>query len=368
MNEISTVPIDWSVLAVLQGAYEAQICIHCGYCGSKKLLGVGAAPLASEAIPLDPSMTAISYHSTGSDNPLGLEDVAAIIVPAIFWPGETKFLNPETPEFLSQPAVHEREVESFLERNHILDLRQRLFGSLYNKSERNLALMELASLDDECLPPFIIAELRRPVIDEDWKAQLVLAAEQIQFTNASDRDFLKMRLRDIASGLQKARDPKFEPMVWSAIRCLASMLSPNEVVTLTNFLRVPNGIETRQVALQAVQNIFANMPPPSNLSLETLADRVFYLASEGLNAEQFSPGKPAALVLNALLALAALGDTRLAGCVSRVAALKKDWFSRQLRTGLEKIGDRWKTGGHTVKGSRPPLDQVIRCIEYLGGH
>ena len=211
-------------------------------------------------------------------------------------------------------------------------------------------------------PQFIIDAFRSQFWSQEQdleeKATFILAVEKSQFTNPQVRQAVKSQLRTAAEMLWHTQDRRWEPIVWSAIRRYASMLLRPEVGTLGEFLDWTGAIDARQVTLQAIQNVFAVAPPPTGNEWRDLGDRVFQISKAALRPARLSPGKPAALAMNAVAAVAAVGDERLQECVQTVRAWDQPWFSRQVRHLLRELCALWPA-------ENPAAVQVAKAINAL---
>ncbi len=209
-------------------------------------------------------------------------------------------------------------------------------------NEREAALCFCAERDEDRAAAFLADELARDDIPNEWQDALVLCAETVQLHEDAVRHRLWSRLLKIAS--HRRRDPDdtaSKPAVFSAIRCLTSMIPVEELSRLLPLLEPPAPLETRLVTLQCIVNVFEAGPPTSPDQLVQLRDRIHELAIKFLDRDWLIAGERAAIALNAIQALASLGDERLTTCVSQVLGLRMDWFTRQLIRKLEEITDAW---------------------------
>jgi hypothetical protein len=207
------------------------------------------------------------------------------------------------------------------------------------------------SYDDDSLALLTLLEKDRdnradvptaPTEEEAEKARrFVLSAERTQYAAPKDRQAIKRQLKEAAELLWRTNKRSSESVVWSAIRRYASMLSRSEVDTLRGFLDWRWPIDTRQVTLQAIQNVFEISPPSAGNEYQQLRNQVFQMAQAALQPATLAPGKPAALAMNAVAAVAALGDPRLPECVQAVRAWDRPWFARQVRQVLREFTSDW---------------------------
>ena len=208
---------------------------------------------------------------------------------------------------------------------------------------REAALCLCVERDEERTAAFLVDELARNDIATEWQDALVLCAETIQFHEDAVRQRLWSRLLEIA--LRRRREPDdtvSKPVVFSAIRCLTSMIPVEELSQLLPFLEPPAPLETRLVTLQCVTNVFEAGPPTAPDQLVQLRDRIHELAIKFLDRDWLIAGERAAIALNAIQALACLGDDRLTSCVSQVLAMQMDWFARQVSRKLQEVADGWE--------------------------
>lgn len=209
---------------------------------------------------------------------------------------------------------------------------------------QRVAALWAGALTAECrMASYVAEQLVRPDITRPWQDALVLCAETLQFQDDEVRDHLWRRLLEIA--LQRRRDPDdtaSRPIVSSAIRCVASMIPVNEVPQFLPLLDPPDPLETRLVTLQAIVNVFELGPPTADNRLGPLRERVHELALKFLDRDWLVAGERAAIALNAVQALACLGEVRLTDCISRVVALRVNWFTRQLRQRLQETAQAWE--------------------------
>lgn len=268
-----------------------------------------------------------------------------------------------TDPVISSPS----KIDDFVFRKWREDLLWRLFNDFEPTPIRLSALVELAAVRDRSLPAFLTAELRAGHTDLEWLAGLVVATEQIQFSDDRDRDIVKGRLKLVVEQVVQTRDQRWEPVAWSAIRTHASMLSPQEAVELADYLPNDGVPETRIVTLQAIQNVFYNAPPADGLNLQRLRDAVAGVADLAFQASEPLPGDHAALAQEATFALAAVGDARLQGACEWAARWGRQWFTRQVRVGLEEIVGRW-ANAPLQPSDNSVLTRIKDCVAHLHRH
>ena len=210
-------------------------------------------------------------------------------------------------------------------------------------AEKIDAIQVCLEADEDKTANFIVDELCRDDLPQDWRDALVLFAETAQYREDSQRDRLWRRLLDIALTLREEPDKGQRPVVSSAIRTLASMIPEEDVNGLLPLLEPPNPIETRLVTLQGVAHIFEVRPPADADAVAPLANRVYELATKFLDRDWLIAGKNAAIGLNTVYALAAMGDPRLPTSVSAVLDLNEDWFTYQAILDSESLIKAWCT-------------------------
>lgn len=250
------------------------------------------------------------------------------------------------------------ELKLVIQQAKAMDLRNRLIERAVGIQEQAKALLDLVAAGDPDVSSLIAEELGQEWLKAEWKSVLVIAAEQAEFTDDSLRKTIKTRLRHVATEFYHTQDPKWEPVVWSAVRRYASMLTRGEVELLRSFLDWTGAIDARQVTLQAIQSIFESAPSEEDADLNALRDRVFTLAENTLRPESFASGKTAALAMNAVAALAALGDNRLSRCVQATLASGRAWFQHQVKELLQETCRGWSVD-HVV------TQRVLQAITAL---
>ncbi len=218
------------------------------------------------------------------------------------------------------------------------------------------ALNEWMILESDQAVLFVLSELENGSCNEEWLATLVFAAEDLRFDEEDQQNWLCRRLHEIAVEFRDRAESRFEQVVWSALRRFASLVPEEDAVELVEFVRYGN-VDTRLVALQCIVNVFEAAPPRNPEIFGRLADRVFELATKLLDPDVLVPGETSAIAEQTIVALAALGDQRLAGCVSRLAGLKIEWFSQVVQQNLTALLDCWE--GHETHPSYQQLTATI---------
>jgi hypothetical protein len=211
------------------------------------------------------------------------------------------------------------------------------------------ALEELIARRDPGLPEFLLGELERDDLPSPWQERLIFAAEDVDFLEEGDRSRLRDRLYTLA---QRMSDPTESAIgqeaLWAAVRRFTSLVAPGreceQALRLLGFLRPGQPLLLQQVALQCVQNLFADRPPDHPEALRPLRRRTADLAERFLDPDVVSSPANAALAINAIHALAVLGDRQLSKMIRQARELGKSWLTAQLRRRLEQVRDRWGKG------------------------
>jgi hypothetical protein len=211
------------------------------------------------------------------------------------------------------------------------------------------ALEELVARRDPGLPGWLLSELERDDLPSPWQERLVFASEDVDFLEEGDRARLRERLYTLA---QRMSDPTESAMsqeaLWAAVRRFTSLVAPGreceQALRLLGFLRPGQPLLLQQVALQCVQNLFADRPPDHPEALRPLRRRAADLAGRFLDQDVVSSPANAALAINAIHALAVLGDRQLPKMIRQARAVEKSWLTSQLRRRLEQVRDHWDKG------------------------
>ncbi|MCX7424173.1 MAG: hypothetical protein NTW96_00825 [Planctomycetia bacterium] len=230
--------------------------------------------------------------------------------------------------------------------------------------DRVAALREWMTTDLQFASEFILNELGKSDLPEDWRHTLVFAAENAHFVTSDQQREACSRLRELARGLRHGRKAGTEHVVWSAMRRFASLLPPEEVGSLLEFLDREGSVDTRMVALQCVARLFEGAPPADTASVEPLANRVAELAEKFLDPDVFSSGENSGIARWAVVALAALGSPRLKYGLEHVKSLDKSWFSARVSQELRGLLNGWRDAGVSESDATVRLVQEsLRTIE-----
>ena len=212
------------------------------------------------------------------------------------------------------------------DRSSTADLWQRLRSVDGTAEDKVQSLAQLIAEDDEGIAGFVVTELGRKPLPDEWLEPLLYATEQIQFEDPSERAALKDCLHEHALSLLQSGRVRSESALWAAIRRYASIVPEDEVALLQPFFGERASVATRQVALQAVQTIFHAAAPRDADSLSALRDRICDLAEKTVDPDLLVSPEIASLALNAFLALAAVGDSRAVRLATRLKATGKGWL------------------------------------------
>jgi hypothetical protein len=211
------------------------------------------------------------------------------------------------------------------------------------------ALEELVARRDPGLAGFLLDELERVDLPSPWQERLIFAAEDVDFLEEGDRARLRERLYNLAKRLSDPTESSTgQEALWAAVRRFASLVAPGreceQALRLLGFLRPGQSLLLQQVALQCVQNLFADRPPNHPEALRPLRRRAADLAVRFLDQDVVSSPANAALAINAIHALAVLGDRQLPKMIRQARGVGKGWLESQLRRRLEQVRDRWDKG------------------------
>ncbi|MBN2476361.1 MAG: hypothetical protein JXB62_17240 [Pirellulales bacterium] len=230
--------------------------------------------------------------------------------------------------------------------------------------DRMAALRAWMAMDDDDVSVFVVEELYRTDLTDNWRNALVYAAENVHFKDSAQQARIRARLRELALELRDVSQPGTEHVVWSAMRRYTSLMPPEEANDLAQFLDRKGVVDTRMVALQCIARVFQLGPPADAATLDPLARRVAEYAAKFLDPDVFGGGTNSSIARNAVLALAVLGSPELEACVGRVNALGRRWLSRQVRRQLQELLDGWR--GHGVDSTTGAAFGVVeRALESI---
>lgn len=142
-----------------------------------------------------------------------------------------------------------------------------------------------------------------------WRAHLIEATEILHFADATMRE----RLRDVLElQIQQMLADKDEgPALWAAVRRIGTLLSDGEAERLISLLEVDRLVTTKQVALQALEQLCLRSSISAEVGTVRLCDAVYAILRDliAMDAEVRSAEQDA-LLINSLLVCAVLGDGR----------------------------------------------------------
>jgi len=214
--------------------------------------------------------------------------------------------------------------------------------SASSRSARLGAVQTLLELDPDALAGFIVAELSRNDLAAEWRDAMVFLTEDIHLPSPL-RHQAGDRLLTIAASLRGSTEVGADKVVWSALRRAATLLPRDQADRFLRFLDGPSIVDTRSVALRCLERMFEPAPPADGDPLTALSARVAELAFEFLDPDVFAGGEHALIAQNAVCALAALDDHRLADAITQVNQLGRPWLTWQVRTRLEGLLESWRT-------------------------
>ncbi|MGH7134661.1 MAG: hypothetical protein ACREHD_02915 [Pirellulales bacterium] len=228
--------------------------------------------------------------------------------------------------------------------------------------EKVRVLDELLLLDQQVAANYVVDQLCQDALSAPWRNSLILIAERLQVTESNVRERLAEKLFDLAQTLRHSTEVGVAPVVDSAIRNFASTMDATKASSLIVLLEPPGPIETRLVTLLCVINLFENHPAESN-QLQALRDRVHELALKFLDRDWLLPGEKAAIGQNAMVALAAMGDARVAACTEVVMGLAMPWLTRQLTSKLDVLFRTWSADRSLAQ--RPAMSILQEQLQAL---
>ncbi len=204
------------------------------------------------------------------------------------------------------------------------------------------AVQTLLELDPDAAVEFIVEELCRDDLTEEWRDAMVFLTEDIHLPSHL-RHRAGDRLLTIAGSLRGSTKVGAEKVVWSALRRAATLLPRDQADRLLRFLDCPSIVDTRSVALRCIERMFEPAPPAEGEPPTALRVRAAELAYKFLDPDVFAGGENALIAQNAVCAQAALDDPRLGDAITRVNQLERTWMNRQVRTRLEGLLESWRT-------------------------
>jgi hypothetical protein len=217
-----------------------------------------------------------------------------------------------------------------------------LLGDVQPSARRANALMRLAEINENSISRFIANELKnfhKTPASFDWLGVVVAASELVQFADDWDRRVMRSRLRAIARMFIGSGDPKWERVVWSAIRTYASMIEAKRIGSLAEFLVITGDIDTRQVTLQMIRQFAGDSFTGSTVS--SIKDRIHDLVRDCLSKCSSGDTANASLFTSAFAAMVAIEDIRLAGIVPEMCISLPQWLIESCLNQLREIMDEW---------------------------
>lgn len=149
--------------------------------------------------------------------------------------------------------------------------------------------------------------------------------------------------------------------VRSAIRTVASIISINNLSELAVFLDPPHMIDTRLTTLMSIVNIMRVESCPNDKSvLAKLIRGIHGIASSCLHDHVVANAEMAAIVSNALAALAALGENPAKQLQSQIEETSSPLFRAVAIQRLKSLDSDW-----SLQGLRPETSHLRSLIELL---
>ena len=229
-------------------------------------------------------------------------------------------------------------------------------------TDRVAALQEWIIVDNDAASEFILEQLERQNLQPEWCNALIYSAEDIRLPEASDRQRLCTRLREIALDMLEQLPPAEASVVWSAIRRFASLVPEERAGELVTFLYQKSQIDTRLVALEGVVTVFHSAPPATLMGVERLSDRIFELTNKVIDSDIMTAGEISAIAEKGIHALAAIGDHRLEAALSKLKSLGWQWLRVQVRADLCELKTSWEEREQQL-ASHPAFQQLKWVVE-----
>lgn len=221
-------------------------------------------------------------------------------------------------------------------------------NSRVSSRERAVALHELLRRGQE-LERFVIAELAVDTLVPSWRNTLLLATEHMDFLDSGQRSQIRQRLLTHAAALTDEIHPRSRLAQEAALRRYASLLDEKrDIGAISTFLQSKYSLRCRQVALQAVQNVFRQRPPTDAeredlrpLAQDLIAMCSYYLSKRCLDGaeEEFTLG------LNALFGVIRMADSASSNTIGEVAQIGRPWVLRAVHDYLADTLDLWQQQG-----------------------
>ncbi len=203
------------------------------------------------------------------------------------------------------------------------------------------ALEELCADGAAGLPTFVANELNGSRLNLRWRAALVHVAERVQSHDSDVRSSLAAGLLRSALVFRDAQPSWTDGPLWAAVRTLGGLMKVEQAGVLLEFLGA-NRLPTRQVALQALQNMLARDADASRLLPENVKARLGQLAETYVNADVLVSGENIALAANACCAAFLANVANVDDLRARVRSLGRPALERQIVLAEERA--RGRTG------------------------
>ena len=244
------------------------------------------------------------------------------------------------------------------------DLRALVCDETQNIRERVESLHIWILKNHDNAASFIVEQLCKIDLPNEWCNNLVLAAEDLQLKDIDQRSILSARLKEIAIFLRQSEEVGIDTVLWSAIRCYNSLIPNIEITSLLSFLDTSCIIDTRIVALQCIANRFDLSPLTEGDLFGHLSNRINEIAQKFLDPDVFAAGEEAAILEAAIHALAAIGDVRLLNLLKCACMLDKPWLIRQILLDLRRTLEAWKQNGKTTNQAYIQLQEGVNLLMH----
>ncbi len=207
-----------------------------------------------------------------------------------------------------------------------------------------------------------------PSTDHSWRRTLIVAAEAIRFTDAQDRR-LTAALAEFVTKFQDSNDPEDRLAVCSAIRSYVGMMQIDEVSAVARFLQTGHRaiapLDTTLETIKMISRKFAANPPENVDTQPTLSEQLESIAIAFVNPHVLPHGNHAALVMNAVQALASMASRRVLGVIDELNHSSPIWFRQQLERRLARLRSGWEARHGNRDQMREPLGLVTDASSRL---
>jgi hypothetical protein len=205
---------------------------------------------------------------------------------------------------------------------------------------REDAVAELVAREADGIGAFLVAELARAEAGTAWHALLVHGLERTPDVPSASRSQAARLLLEAARIARAARDAA---LLGSALRRFASLCDAAEIGSLLEFLRPGEPPAALQTALQGVANVFESGPPGTpTTEITALARRVSELARKYQDPDLLGSADNAALAMNAIVAVCALGVDEIP--LDLDALETRPGLVRLVGARLRHLAESWRTG------------------------